>query len=111
MAITQCRECGKQVSTEAAACPHCGVAAPGTGERKTSVGQGSKLLRWLFGGWTLLWMFLFVQSCSGAAETGSQTAGAEAGTGLAIIFIFFLYFGIWFVGAIVLYFIRRMVVD
>lgn len=25
MALTKCRECGGQVSTEAASCPHCGV--------------------------------------------------------------------------------------
>ena len=28
MALAACRECGKAVSTEAAACPHCGAAAP-----------------------------------------------------------------------------------
>lgn len=28
MALEQCRECGQQVSTEAAACPHCGVPNP-----------------------------------------------------------------------------------
>lgn len=28
MAIKSCRECGKDVSTEAAVCPHCGVPKP-----------------------------------------------------------------------------------
>lgn len=28
MPLQPCRECGKEVSTEAAACPHCGAAAP-----------------------------------------------------------------------------------
>jgi len=28
MPLRPCRECGKDVSTEAAACPHCGAAAP-----------------------------------------------------------------------------------
>lgn len=28
MALTTCRECGKQVSTEAESCPHCGVVKP-----------------------------------------------------------------------------------
>jgi hypothetical protein len=28
MAIVKCRECGKDVSTEAKSCPHCGVAKP-----------------------------------------------------------------------------------
>jgi len=29
MALTPCRECGEQVSTVAATCPHCGIASPG----------------------------------------------------------------------------------
>jgi membrane protein YdbS with pleckstrin-like domain len=28
MALGECRECGKQVSTEAATCPHCGAPRP-----------------------------------------------------------------------------------
>lgn len=28
MAMTSCRECGQPVSTEASACPHCGVGSP-----------------------------------------------------------------------------------
>jgi DNA-directed RNA polymerase subunit RPC12/RpoP len=28
MPLTRCRDCGKEVSTEAAACPHCGADAP-----------------------------------------------------------------------------------
>lgn len=28
MAVVDCRECGKSVSTEAAACPHCGAPSP-----------------------------------------------------------------------------------
>lgn len=29
MALVECRECGREVSTEATACPHCGVPSPG----------------------------------------------------------------------------------
>lgn len=29
MALTECRECGKEVSTEARACPNCGIPRPG----------------------------------------------------------------------------------
>lgn len=29
MAVTPCRECGKEVSTAAKTCPHCGVNRPG----------------------------------------------------------------------------------
>lgn len=28
MALTDCKECGRQVSTEADKCPHCGRPAP-----------------------------------------------------------------------------------
>ena len=28
MALTPCRECGKDVSSEAPTCPHCGASAP-----------------------------------------------------------------------------------
>jgi hypothetical protein len=28
MALVKCRECGKEISTTAATCPHCGVANP-----------------------------------------------------------------------------------
>ena len=38
MAIAKCRECGKEVSTEAKVCPHCGVAKPAPGAGGQSVG-------------------------------------------------------------------------
>ena len=39
MAITTCKECGKQVSTEAKACPHCGAAAPAKKKAKGGIGK------------------------------------------------------------------------
>lgn len=39
MAMTTCKECGKQVSTEAKACPHCGAAAPAKKKAKGGVGK------------------------------------------------------------------------
>ena len=39
MALRPCRECGKEVSTEAATCPHCGVQRP-VGERGRCYGCG-----------------------------------------------------------------------
>lgn len=56
MALMKCRECGKEVSTEAKACPHCGVASP---TKKPAAGcfsvvVGAALLLWalssIFGG-------------------------------------------------------------
>lgn len=40
MALAECRECGKQVSTRAMACPHCGANQPG--EAKTAVALKAK---------------------------------------------------------------------
>lgn len=39
MAMTTCKECGKQVSTEAKACPHCGAAAPAKRKAKSGIGK------------------------------------------------------------------------
>ena len=37
--MTTCKECGKQVSTEAKACPHCGAAAPARKKAKGGIGK------------------------------------------------------------------------
>ena len=39
MAMTTCKECGKQVSTEAKACPHCGAEAPAKKKAKGGIGK------------------------------------------------------------------------
>lgn len=39
MTMTRCKECGKQVSTEARACPHCGAVAPAKKKLKGGVGK------------------------------------------------------------------------
>ena len=39
MALQSCRECGETISTEAATCPHCGIAHPG-GESGQCFGCG-----------------------------------------------------------------------
>lgn len=39
MAMTTCKECGKQVSTEAKACPHCGAPAPAKKKAKGGIGK------------------------------------------------------------------------
>ena len=39
MAITTCKECGKQVSTEAKTCPHCGTSAPSKKKSKGGIGK------------------------------------------------------------------------
>ena len=39
MAMTTCKECGKQVSTEAKTCPHCGTSAPAKKKAKGGIGK------------------------------------------------------------------------
>lgn len=41
MALVNCRECGKQVSTEAVTCPHCGITFP-AGEELTGAPPGRR---------------------------------------------------------------------
>ena len=35
MALVQCKECGREVSSSARKCPHCGVPGPGVVISKT----------------------------------------------------------------------------
>src|SRR5690349_15636065 len=45
MALVSCRECGRQVSTEASTCPHCGVPGPSSQPReKLVVSPGAPIL-------------------------------------------------------------------
>lgn len=39
MALTTCRECGKQVSTDAKTCPHCGTSAPTKKKARGGIGK------------------------------------------------------------------------
>ena len=42
MALTACRVCKKEVSTEAQACPHCGVASPGASVKPVVIEAAGK---------------------------------------------------------------------
>ena len=44
LALTECRECGKQVSTDAKACPHCGTPDPA---RKKGMSKIAKTFLWI----------------------------------------------------------------
>lgn len=76
MAMTKCRECGKDVSTEANVCPHCGVENPSftfaipAPEKKKDQGLG------IVGGlFVLLGTFFIVFSllkCTSSDETESR---------------------------------------
>ncbi|HRH16788.1 MAG TPA: zinc ribbon domain-containing protein [Aquabacterium sp.] len=48
MAIIQCRECGKDVSSEAVVCPHCGVQLKLNDFQKAKQ-SGGNFIKWVFG--------------------------------------------------------------
>ena len=72
MALTTCRECGREVSTGAATCPHCGAANPAgkarpdtvvddriaVDDRVVVVRRGGMFPRFLL--WIILIMFVVV---------------------------------------------------
>ena len=45
MALAQCRECGKEISTEAVSCPHCGVPSPTSASAPPSPGAAGSPFR------------------------------------------------------------------
>lgn len=58
MALAKCKECGKEVSTSAKICPHCGVKNPGVRTKDMIVG----VLALVFIGW-------LVTQCSSSSES------------------------------------------
>jgi hypothetical protein len=49
VALVPCRECGKNVSTSADVCPHCGVKRPGKKGEDIAMGIGIAVLLLVFG--------------------------------------------------------------
>ncbi len=41
MALTTCKECGKEVSDSAKTCPHCGIKSPGASSKDMLIGIGA----------------------------------------------------------------------
>ena len=84
MALAPCRECGREISSEALVCPHCGVAAPyakpidpATERAGRVVGWGCAGLAVVFLGWCAI--AIATQSPSPVPDT---TQGAEEGRAL-----------------------------
>lgn len=44
MALTKCPECGKEVSTLASTCPHCGYPLKGNGQTEKPVSYETKIV-------------------------------------------------------------------
>lgn len=61
MAVVRCRECGQEVSTEAAVCPHCGVPHPAAAA-PDAVGRAGRhpRRRGGRGGWLVALLLLLV---------------------------------------------------
>lgn len=77
MAMTKCRECGKDVSTEAKVCPHCGVENPGipvdSAKKENGKESKSSIFGWVVG--IIIMVFLFAK-CS-ADESPEDKAKKE----------------------------------
>jgi hypothetical protein len=69
MALASCRECGKEVSTDAKTCPHCGVASP----TKKPMGCGSAAL-------VIVGMLIFMGWCANRVSTPPGGGVTEART-------------------------------
>ena len=61
MALVKCQECGKDVSSEAVACPHCGYALIHPNVKRAPVGWGFRILLGVF----VLLIGLFILSFLG----------------------------------------------
>lgn len=65
MGVTECKECGGEVSSRADECPHCGISNPGGWFSYTGAGGGGCLKVLGCFGIVLLILFLF-SLCVGA---------------------------------------------
>ena len=91
MAMTKCNECGGSISSEAMACPHCGISTPSlTVDQKKQLVRGAALGRsrafagvLFFGG--LGWLGIIAISGAGgdAVATAFDTAKWFIGIGFA----------------------------
>ena len=83
MAVVNCRECGKSVSTEAAACPHCG--APQGQQPASAIGQPPAkpkkkmgCLAWI--GLGLLALFVIGMFATPKDDKGQASTAASSAT-------------------------------
>lgn len=68
MALIKCKECDKEVSDKAKACPHCGAEIP----RTSAV---AKIFAWTIG---ILVLFSIIGSCSGNKPTATSSTTRPA---------------------------------
>ena len=96
--LVKCPECNSEVSDTALKCPHCGKQL-----RKPKRGFFGKIFLWLFYLFNILMLILVIAGMNSASEivnqatTEAQKAGATAGAGLGMTFMFF----VWAIGDII----------
>jgi hypothetical protein len=71
MALKPCRECGREISTEAPSCPHCGapVATKPSAEEKNGAGC------WGVGCASLVVVFVIFAAIGGGGDSGQPEVG------------------------------------
>jgi hypothetical protein len=76
MAIVKCRECGKDVSSQAETCPHCGIRAPAP--HKTNAARDTLIL---FGIGALV-IFVGARSLMGAFTPAKKDGDTKTSRGV-----------------------------
>jgi hypothetical protein len=74
MALVKCRECGNEVSTEATACPHCGVKSPA---KEPGMGLFAKI------GLTIIGLFIFLIVVGSLGGGSPPTSGGSRQSSIA----------------------------
>lgn len=93
MALIKCKECGEQVSDQAAKCPKCGFQL-----KKPKRGFFGSLFMAVFILFNVLMAFVMYSGMSSIDPELAKTAGGSVGTGIGFTMILI----IWALGDIVL---------
>lgn len=88
MAMTHCRECGKDISDQASACPHCGAPRVAAAQ-PAAIAPRRSTNPWMIIGWIVLALILLpLATCMvmvgvGSSRMADQRAQAEASNPVA----------------------------
>lgn len=99
MALVNCPECNKEVSTTALRCPSCGKQL-----RKVKRTILGKIIKWIFILFNILMVYSLFAGLSGSGEvinhatSEAERAGAAIGTGLGVVALG----SIWVIGDIII---------
>ena len=99
MAMTDCKECGTQISSQATKCPKCGVRL-----RKPKRGFFGTLFKWTFILFNILMLIWLIAGLGGAGDV-INNAGSEAeqvGASIGAAMGATLILTIWVIGDVIL---------